>query len=82
MDEGYDVMPWTRTIDVNSDTQIIPTFPDLSPLELSIIDSSWWESISGSWVFNEGALLTNSSFYTVIAILWLNCGHWYLPGLM
>ncbi len=80
MDEGYDVMPWTRTIDVNSDTQIIPTFPDLSPLELSIIDSSWWESISGSWVFNEGALLTNSSFLysnsDSLAELWTLASSW------
>ena len=80
MDEGYDVMPWTRTIDVNSDTQIIPTFPDLSPLELSIIDSSWWESISGSWVFNEGALITNSSFLysnsDSLAELWTLTSSW------
>ena len=80
MDEGYDVMPWTRTIDVNSDTQILPIFPDLSPLELSIIDSSWWESISGSWVFNEGALLTNSSFLysnsDSLAELWTLTSSW------
>jgi hypothetical protein len=80
MDEGYDVMPWTRTIDVNSDTQILPIFPDLSPLELSIIDSSWWESISGSWVFNEGALLTNSSFLysnsDSLAELWTLASSW------
>ena len=80
MDEDYDVMPWTRTIDVNSDTQILPIFPDLSPLELSIIDSSWWESISGSWVFNEGALLTNSSFLysnsDSLAELWTLTSSW------
>ena len=62
MDEGYDVMPWTRKINVDRDMQIIPNFEDFSPIELGISDSSWWNLISGSWIFDEEKLLTNSNF--------------------
>jgi len=62
MAEAYEVMPWTRTIDVDRDMQIIPNFEGFSPIELSISDSSWWNLISGSWIFDEEKLLTNSNF--------------------
>ena len=62
MDEGYDVMPWTRKINVDRDMQIIPNFEGFSPIELGISDSSWWNFISGSWIFDEEKLLTNSNF--------------------
>ena len=61
MAEGYDVMPWTRKINVDRDMQIIPNFEDSSPIELGISDSSWWNFISGSWIFDEEKLLTNSN---------------------
>ncbi|HDY76169.1 MAG TPA: T9SS type A sorting domain-containing protein, partial [Candidatus Marinimicrobia bacterium] len=59
---AFELMPWSRTIEVLSDMQINPSFPDVSPIELNITDNNWWEVDSGTWVFSEDALLTNSSF--------------------
>ena len=61
-DGAFDFMPWIRTINVSTNMEINPTFPDASPTILEITDSSWWADVSGDWIFNEETLNTNSGF--------------------
>ncbi len=62
VDGAFDFMPWIRTIDIQNNFEINPSFPDASSTILTIADSSWWANVSGDWVFNEDTLKTNSGF--------------------
>jgi len=60
--DGLDVMPWARRIHVNRDFQLSPHFPNASPVNLNISDSSWWEEVTGNWAFEDQMLSTQSGF--------------------
>ena len=60
--EQDNIMPWVRSINVIDDIQInISSLPS-DHHELNITDESWWSHVSGSWIFGEDDLSTNSTF--------------------